>query len=125
MTILFEQNAICTHFPKRAPFISAAFSMQHLFCLIVSCSLSSLPCSCNMRSSISCVLGLPTNNRLINYTSRGHVRTQACAPLKFRVTKAFPLISSKNCQPQLHPDLRAPVEGTGQTVPPKERGRKK
>lgn len=102
--------------PKRAPFISAALSIQHLFCLIVSCSLSSLPCSCNMRSSISSVLGLPTNNRLINYTSRGHIHTQPCAPLKFRVTRAFPLISSKNCQPQLHPDLRAPVEGTVETV---------
>lgn len=111
--------------PKRAPFISAALSIQHLFCLIVSCSLSSLPCSCNMRSSISSVLGLPTNNRLINYTSQGHIRTQACAPLKFRVTRAFPLISSKNCQPQIHPDLCAPVEGTVETVQPKERERER
>lgn len=54
--------------------IYEALSAQCLFCLIVSSSLCSLPFCCNVRSSISCVLGLPMHNHLINYTLQGRAR---------------------------------------------------
>ncbi len=83
MTALFKYNAspmlsvpiLCLLFPKTL-FCSVIFTRlcQYSVCF-VSCSLSSLPCSCNVRSSSSRVLGLPMNNRLINYTLQGRART--------------------------------------------------
>lgn len=59
-----------------------------------------LPCSCNVRSPICCVLGYqqqpPHQLHITRARKKAQIRTRrATRPLKFRVTRAHPLISNK------------------------------
>lgn len=68
--------------------------------LIVPSTLSSLPCSCNVRSPICCFLGYqqqpPHQLHITRARKKAQIRTRrATRALKFRVTRAHPLISNK------------------------------
>lgn len=79
MTALSQFNSIRTHPSKNAFYLLKLLctitfkstSIKHPFCSIVPC----LNCSCNVSNSISRVLGLYVNNRLIYYPWQGQART--------------------------------------------------